>query len=81
MIFIDEIDALGRRRSDAVSEERDQTLNALLSEMSGFRADEGILVVAATNRPEALDSALLRPGRFDRQIQWACPAGRSGWTF
>ena len=73
VIFIDEIDALGRRRSDAVSEERDQTLNALLSEMSGFRADEGILVVAATNRPEALDSALLRPGRFDRQIQVGLP--------
>ena len=63
----------GRRRSDAISEERDQTLNALLSEMSGFRADEGILVVAATNRPEALDPALLRPGRFDRQIQVGLP--------
>lgn len=76
VIFIDEIDALGKRRADAVSEERDQTLNALLSEMSGFHRDEGILVVAATNRPEALDPALLRPGRFDRQIEVGLPGQR-----
>lgn len=73
VIFIDEIDALGRRRSDAASEERDQTLNALLSEMSGFRGDEGIVVLAATNRLETLDPALLRPGRFDRQIEVGLP--------
>ena len=80
VIFIDEIDALGRRRSDAISEERDQTLNALLSEMSGFRADEGILVVAATNRPEALDPALLRAVLLADSGGLARP-GRSGWTF
>lgn len=73
VIFIDEIDALGRRRNDAVSEERDQTLNALLSEMSGFNSGEGIIVVAATNRLEALDAALLRPGRFDRKIEVGLP--------
>ncbi|MBQ4089267.1 MAG: AAA family ATPase [Clostridia bacterium] len=73
VIFIDEIDALGRRRNDAVSEERDQTLNALLSEMSGFNSGEGIIVVAATNRLEALDPALLRPGRFDRKIEVGLP--------
>lgn len=73
VIFIDEIDALGRRRSDAASEERDQTLNALLSEMSGFREGEGIIVLAATNRMETLDPALLRPGRFDRHIEVGLP--------
>jgi len=73
VIFIDEIDALGKRRSDAASEERDQTLNALLSEMSGFRSGDGVVVVAATNRIETLDPALLRPGRFDRQIEVGLP--------
>ena len=73
VIFIDEIDALGKRRNDSVAEERDQTLNALLSEMSGFRSGEGVIVVAATNRLEALDGALLRPGRFDRQIEVGLP--------
>ena len=73
VVFIDEIDALGKRREQAASDERDQTLNALLSEMSGFRDAEGILVLAATNRPEALDPALLRPGRFDRQIEVGLP--------
>ena len=73
VIFIDEIDALGKRRNDSASEERDQTLNALLSEMSGFKADEGIIVLAATNRIEAIDPALLRPGRFDRQIEVGLP--------
>ena len=73
VIFIDEIDALGKRRSDAASEERDQTLNALLSEMSGFRGDEGAIVLAATNRIETIDPALLRPGRFDRQIEVGLP--------
>ena len=73
VIFIDEIDAMGKRRDDSASDERDQTLNALLSEMSGFYTGEGIIVVAATNRIEALDPALLRPGRFDRQIEVGLP--------
>ena len=73
VIFIDEIDAMGKRRDDAVSDERDQTLNALLSEMSGFESADGVVVVAATNRLEALDPALLRPGRFDRQIEVGLP--------
>lgn len=73
VIFIDEIDAMGKRRSDNSSDERDQTLNALLSEMSGFRSGEGVIVLAATNRIEMLDPALLRPGRFDRQIEVGLP--------
>lgn len=73
VIFIDEIDAMGKKRTDHSSDERDQTLNALLSEMSGFRSGEGVIVVAATNRLEMLDPALLRPGRFDRQIEVALP--------
>lgn len=73
IVFIDEIDAVGTRRSDASSSaggqsERGQTLNALLVEMDGFRSDETIVVLAATNRPDILDPALRRPGRFDRQI-------------
>ncbi|MFF9481869.1 ATP-dependent zinc metalloprotease FtsH [Streptomyces sp. NPDC014733] len=72
IVFVDEIDALGGRRTGtgaAVSnDEREQTLNQLLSEMDGFEAAEGIVVLAATNRPEVLDPALLRPGRFDRQV-------------
>ena len=73
VIFIDEIDAMGKRRDDTASDERDQTLNALLSEMSGFYTGDGVVVIAATNRVEALDPALLRPGRFDRQIEVALP--------
>ena len=73
VIFIDEIDTLGRARSASSSEERDQTLNALLSEMSGFSPSDGIIVIAATNRWEMLDPALLRPGRFDRQIEVGMP--------
>ena len=73
VIFIDEIDALGRRRDQVASDERDQTLNALLNEMSGFRPGGGVIVLAATNRLEALDPALLRPGRFDRQIEVGLP--------
>jgi len=73
VIFIDEIDALGKRRDEANSEERDQTLNALLSEMSGFYTKDGVIVIAATNRIEALDPALLRPGRFDRKIEVGLP--------
>ncbi len=77
VIFIDEIDALGGRREGG-NDEREQTLNALLTEMSGFRGDHGIVVLAATNRPDKLDSALTRPGRFDRQIEIGMPdkAGR-----
>jgi len=73
VIFIDEIDAMGKQRHDASSDERDQTLNALLSEMSGFRSGDGVIVLAATNRREMLDPALLRPGRFDRQIEVGLP--------
>jgi len=71
IIFIDEIDAIGRSRDSKYgggNEEREQTLNQLLSEMDGFDASKGILILAATNRPEILDKALLRPGRFDRRI-------------
>ena len=73
VIFIDEIDAMGKRRDDNSSDERDQTLNALLSEMSGFYTGDGVVVIAATNRMEMLDPALLRPGRFDRQIEVGLP--------
>ncbi len=71
IIFIDEIDAVGRQRGAGLGgghDEREQTLNQLLVEMDGFGANEGVIVIAATNRPDILDSALLRPGRFDRQI-------------
>lgn len=73
VIFIDEIDAMGKKRDDNSSDERDQTLNALLSEMSGFYTGDGVVVIAATNRIEMLDPALLRPGRFDRQIEVGLP--------
>ena len=72
IIFIDEIDAVGRKRGSGMGgghDEREQTLNQLLVEMDGFGSTEGIIVLAATNRPDILDPALLRPGRFDRQIQ------------
>ncbi len=75
VVFIDEIDALGKRRDEATGE-RDQTLNALLSEMSGFHTGDGVVVIAATNRIEAMDPALLRPGRFDRQIEVGLPGRR-----
>jgi cell division protease FtsH len=71
IVFIDEIDAVGRSRGGGVgnqNDEREQTLNQLLVEMDGFDANEGIIIVAATNRPDVLDPALLRPGRFDRQV-------------
>ena len=68
VIFIDEIDAMGKRRDDSASDERDQTLNALLSEMSGFYTGDGVIVMAATNRIEALDPALLRPGRLGKPL-------------
>ena len=76
IIFIDEIDAVGRSRGigmGAGHEEREQTLNQLLVEMDGFSANEGIIIIGATNRPDVLDSALLRPGRFDRQIVISYP--------
>ena len=71
IIFIDEIDAVGRHRGAGLGgghDEREQTLNQLLVEMDGFEGNEGIIVIAATNRPDVLDPALLRPGRFDRQV-------------
>jgi len=71
IIFLDEIDAVGRKRGAGLGgghDEREQTLNAILSEMDGFSRDEGVIVLAATNRPDVLDHALLRPGRFDREI-------------
>ena len=71
IIFIDEIDAVGRRRGNGMGgghDEREQTLNQLLVEMDGFQGDEGVIVMAATNRSDVLDPALLRPGRFDRKI-------------
>ncbi|QUC02065.1 MAG: ATP-dependent metallopeptidase FtsH/Yme1/Tma family protein [Coriobacteriaceae bacterium] len=80
IVFIDEIDAIGKRRDSSINsnDEREQTLNQLLSEMDGFDNQKGIVVLAATNRPEILDPALLRPGRFDRRIHVELPdlAGR-----
>ncbi len=83
LIFIDEIDAVGRQRGQGISggnDEREQTLNQLLVEMDGFEGDTGIMVIAATNRPDILDKALLRPGRFDRQVTIELPdiKGREG---
>merc|ERR1711998_496800 len=76
IIFIDEIDAVGRHRGAGLgggNDEREQTLNQLLVEMDGFEANAGVIIVAATNRPDVLDPALLRPGRFDRQVTVANP--------
>jgi cell division protease FtsH len=76
IIFIDEIDAVGRQRGAGVgggNDEREQTLNQLLVEMDGFEGNEGVIVIAATNRPDVLDAALLRPGRFDRQVVVGLP--------
>ncbi|WJX80683.1 ATP-dependent zinc metalloprotease FTSH 6, chloroplastic [Trifolium repens] len=76
LIFIDEIDAVGRQRGTGIgggNDEREQTLNQLLTEMDGFSGNTGVIVIAATNRPEILDSALLRPGRFDRQVSVGLP--------
>ena len=71
IIFIDEIDAVGRHRGAGLGgghDEREQTLNQLLVEMDGFESNEGVIIIAATNRPDVLDPAILRPGRFDRRI-------------
>ncbi|HWC61258.1 MAG TPA: ATP-dependent zinc metalloprotease FtsH, partial [Verrucomicrobiae bacterium] len=83
LVFIDEIDAVGRSRGHGLgggNDEREQTLNALLVEMDGFDTQEGIIIIAATNRPDVLDPALLRPGRFDRQVTVNLPdvRGREG---
>jgi cell division protease FtsH len=83
IIFIDEIDAVGRHRGAGLGgghDEREQTLNQLLVEMDGFESNEGVIIVAATNRPDVLDPALLRPGRFDRQVVVSNPdmRGRAG---
>ncbi len=83
IIFIDEIDAVGRHRGAGLGgghDEREQTLNQLLVEMDGFESNEGVILIAATNRPDVLDPALLRPGRFDRQIvvDWPDVRGREG---
>jgi cell division protease FtsH len=76
LIFIDEIDAVGRQRGAGIgggNDEREQTLNQLLTEMDGFEGNTGIIIIAATNRPDVLDAALLRPGRFDRQVSVDAP--------
>ena len=76
IVFIDEIDAVGRQRGAGLGgghDEREQTLNQLLVEMDGFGANEGVIVIAATNRKDILDNALLRPGRFDRQVYVGAP--------
>lgn len=76
IVFIDEIDAIGKKRSTAAiggNDEREQTLNQLLTEMDGFEENTGVIILAATNRPESLDPALTRPGRFDRQVPVALP--------
>ncbi len=83
IVFIDEIDAVGRQRGTGIgggNDEREQTLNQLLTEMDGFEGNSGIIIIAATNRPDVLDSALLRPGRFDRQVAVDLPGfkGRLG---
>ncbi|SFN86634.1 ATP-dependent metalloprotease FtsH [Geodermatophilus obscurus] len=80
IVFIDELDAIGRARGGSVAtggvDEREQTLNQVLTEMDGFEGNEGVVVLAATNRPEVLDPALLRPGRFDRRVAVGAPDRR-----
>lgn len=83
IVFIDEIDAVGRQRGAGIgggNDEREQTLNQLLTEMDGFEGNNGVIIIAATNRPDVLDTALLRPGRFDRQVMVDLPSfkGRLG---
>lgn len=77
IVFIDEIDAVGKKRGGRMgggNEERDNTLNQMLVEMDGFQTDSSVVVIAATNRADSLDSALLRPGRFDRQVEIGLPS-------
>ena len=85
IVFIDELDAVGRTRGAhggfAGHDEREQTLNQILTEMDGFSGSEGVIVIAATNRPETLDSALLRPGRFDRRVVVSPPDRRGRRAF
>ena len=84
IIFIDEIDAVGRHRGAGLGgghDEREQTLNALLVEMDGFESNEGVILIAATNRPDVLDPALLRPGRFDRRVVVPRPTSRAAKKF
>ncbi len=76
IVFIDEIDAIGKKRDGSLiggNDEREQTLNQLLTEMDGFEENTGVVILAATNRPEALDPALTRPGRFDRRVPVELP--------
>ena len=75
IVFIDEIDTIGKKRDGQIggNDEREQTLNQLLTEMDGFDGNNGVVILAATNRPESLDPALLRPGRFDRRIPVELP--------
>ena len=84
IIFVDEIDAVGRSRGTGIgggNDEREQTLNQLLTEMDGFEGNTGVIVVAATNRADILDPALLRPGRFDRQVPSTTPTSRAASRF
>ena len=85
IVFIDEIDTIGKKRDASGmgggNDEREQTLNQLLTEMDGFEGSKGVVILAATNRPETLDPALLRPGRFDRGCQWSCLISRDGRPF
>ena len=75
IVFIDEIDTIGKKRDGQIggNDEREQTLNQLLTEMDGFDGSKGVVILAATNRPDSLDPALLRPGRFDRRIPVELP--------
>ena len=76
IVFIDEIDTIGKKRDTGMgggNDEREQTLNQLLTEMDGFEGSKGVVILAATNRPETLDPALLRPGRFDRRVPVELP--------
>ena len=82
LIFIDEIDAVGRQRGAGIgggNDEREQTLNQLLTEMDGFEGNSGIIIIAATNRPDVLDSALMRPGRLTVRSPWTPPTSRVAW--
>lgn len=83
IVFIDEIDAIGKKRDGQIggNDEREQTLNQLLTEMDGFEKNNGVIILAATNRPETLDPALTRPGRFDRRVPVELPDRRAGKLF